>query len=243
MPGGTIAPVFGRLLVLGALVLSLLMAVTACDLVRPARVPPAAGSPTRAQLELLLTDIPTVYRRPFPGGYDRSCRSGHGCVFGPAWTDDTDAPRGRDGCDTRNNVLALQLTAVSFRPGSNDCVVQSGTLVDPYTGETRQFRRSDAKAVQIDHVYPLAAAWDMGAAQWTSERRIRFANDVDTNLLAVGGAENQAKGDSTPAQWLPPNPAYHCYYAGKFLTAARTYGLPITNADRATLIDVARRCE
>ncbi len=241
MGGGTIGGVFGRLLVMFGTAL-LLVATAGCGLLRPEPATPAPGSPTRAQLEALLTDLPTLARRPHPGGYQRGCKPGQGCVFGPAWTDDTDAPHGRDGCDTRDNVLALQLTGVTFRPGTHDCVVLTGTLADPYTGKSTRFSRREANAVQIDHVYPLAAAWDMGAAAWPLEQRIRFANDVDSNLLAVDAAANQAKGDRTPANWLPPNPAYHCFYAGKYLTVARAYGLPVTNADRAALIEVARGC-
>ena len=47
------------------------------------------------------------------------------CVFGPAWSDDQDAPGGHDGCDTRNNVLAQDLSDVVFKPGTRDCVVLS----------------------------------------------------------------------------------------------------------------------
>jgi hypothetical protein len=89
--------------------------------------------------------------------------------------------------------------------------------------------------VQIDHVYPLAAAWDMGAAAWPLPQRIRFANDVELNLLAVDGRAKEDKRDRTPADWLPPARAYHCYYAGKYLTAAARYALPITTADSAVL--------
>ncbi|WP_280203843.1 ATP-binding domain-containing protein, partial [Nocardia farcinica] len=33
-----------------------------------------------------------------------------------------------------------------------------------------EFRKADARDVQIDHVYPLAAAWDLGAAGWSPEQ-------------------------------------------------------------------------
>ncbi|MGW2664558.1 HNH endonuclease family protein [Nocardia tengchongensis] len=202
---------------------------------------PAPGSPTRAQLERLLADVISVPHRPRPGGYQRGCGGGQGCVFGPAWTDDHDGPGGHDGCDSRNTVLARQLTAVSFRPGDT-CVVVAGALDDPYTGRRIAFARAAAKAVQIDHVYPLAAAWDLGASGWPPARRVRFANDVDYNLLAVDGKTNQDKGDRTPADWLPPARANRCFYAGKYLTAANRYGLPVTAADRSALAGVARGC-
>ncbi|WP_442943218.1 HNH endonuclease family protein [Nocardia sp. NBC_00565] len=202
----------------------------------------APDSPTRIQLEQLLASVRVIAARPHPGGYERGCKEGQGCVFGPSWTDDHDGPGGHDGCDTRNNVLSKQLTEVSFRPGTHDCVVTAGTLNDPYTGRQLTFRKADARDIQIDHVYPLAAAWDMGAARWPLERRVRFANDIDVNLLATDANANQSKGDSTPSEWLPPAYANHCFYAGKYLTVAVEYDLPVTAADNAALNEIARTC-
>ncbi|WP_255450518.1 HNH endonuclease family protein [Skermania sp. ID1734] len=203
---------------------------------------PAPGSPSRAQIEGLLSRVSVVAKRERAPNYMRGCGSGQGCVFGPAWSDDYEGPYGHDGCDTRNNVLALQLSEVSFRPGTHNCVVVAGVLADPYSGKQIEFRKRDAGAVQIDHVYPLAAAWDMGASAWDITTRVRFANDVDGNLLAVSGPANQAKGDATPAKWLPPASEYHCFYAGKYLTVALRYGLPVTVADQTALQRVARGC-
>jgi hypothetical protein len=61
---------------------------------------------------------------------------------------------------------------VVFAEGSG-CVVVSGTLHDPYTGTFIPFSKADASAVQIDHLYPLAQAYDMGAAGWSQDRRPR----------------------------------------------------------------------
>ncbi|MBF6334074.1 HNH endonuclease [Nocardia transvalensis] len=204
--------------------------------------PPAPGSPSRAEVERLLDTVQVVDSRPRPGGYERGCRPEQGCVFGPAWSDDHDGPGGHDGCDSRNSVLGRQLSEVRFRPGTHECVVIAGTLHDPYTGKRIGFDRAQPRAVQIDHVYPLAAAWDMGAAKWPLPQRMRFANDIDFNLLAVDGQANQDKGDHTPADWLPPAHSYRCFYAGKYLSVAREYALPITRADRDTLSRVARHC-
>lgn len=214
---------------------------------------PAPGSPPRAALEQLLAEVTVVPRRPHPGGYDRGCLAGQGCVFGPAWTEgpfadprgpDAEGPDngGRGGCDTRNSVLGKQLSQVRFRAGSHDCMVLSGILDDPYTGQRIQFDRARPRAVQIDHVYPLAAAWDMGASQWPLQRRVRFANDIDVNLLAVDGDANKDKRDQTPSDWLPPARAYRCFYAGKYLLAATRYALPITAADQDILRVVVRSC-
>ncbi|MEV0332808.1 HNH endonuclease family protein [Nocardia sp. NPDC050717] len=220
--------------------LVLLFALAGCGvLTLEEPVTPAPGSPTRAEVTALLDRVRVVVARPRPGGYERGCKAGQGCVFGPAWSDDTDAPGGHDGCDTRNNVLAAQLREVVHR---GRCVVVEGVLADPYTGAEITFRKSDGGRVQIDHVYPLAAAWDMGAAGWAPDRRARFANDLSVNLLATGAATNQSKGDDTPADWLPPARPNHCFYAAKYLTVALDYDLPITAADNARLHEVARGC-
>ncbi|MFC8045105.1 HNH endonuclease family protein [Nocardia sp. NPDC057353] len=224
-----------------ALTAACLTAATGCAALGPGTAP-APGSPTRAEVEQLLGQVRVVEKRPHPGGYERGCKDGQACVFGESWTDASDAPGGRDGCDTRNNVLAAQLEGVRFRPGTRNCVVEAGGLADPYTGAHIAFDRADARAVQIDHVFPLAAAWDLGAAAWPQPRRVRFANDVTVNLVATSGAVNQAKSDGTPGEWLPPAASGHCFYAGKYLTVAVDYDLPVTAADSAALRDIAGRC-
>lgn len=226
-----------------ALLAMLVLSLTAsCGWLRGDVAIPAPGSPTRSDLGALLSRVQVVDTRPHPGGYDRGCGSGQGCVFGPSWSDDQDAPGGHDGCDTRNNVLAQDLSQVEYKVGTRQCVVLAGEMTDRYSGEHITFDRAHAAAVQVDHVYPLAAAWDFGANAWPTALRQRFANDVALNLLAVNGNDNQAKGDSTPGQWLPPNTAYHCFYAGKYLTVAVSYSLPISLRDHSALTEVATRC-
>lgn len=158
-------------------------------------------------------------------GYDRD-------AFGQAWAD-TD----RNGCDTRNDVLRRDLTAVVTKPGTNGCVVLSGTLHDPYTGRTIAFQRGETSslAVQIDHRVPLAYAWRHGAASWTAEQRELFANDQTGNLVAVDGPANEAKSDSGPAEWMPANTADACSYATAFVRVATKWRLTIGSADAHAL--------
>ncbi|MEU5843122.1 HNH endonuclease family protein [Rhodococcus sp. NPDC047139] len=200
------------------------------------------GSPARTEVHALLAQVTVMEERRKVPGYQRGCGPGEGCVFGSAWTDDHPGAGGRDGCDTRNNVLARDLVSPIFRVGSNDCVVTSGLLDDPYTGVRVEFRRSEADAVHIDHIYPLAAAWDLGAAAWPTELRRQFANDITYNLVAVGGQANLDKRDHTPAEWLPPAPGYRCWFAGRYLTVAVRYSLPITAADHRALATAAESC-
>ncbi len=174
-------------------------------------------------------------------GYQRGCGPGQGCSFGPAWTDDSTAPDGHNGCGTRNDVLAEQLTHVAFKDGST-CVVVAGTLRDPYTGRALVFTKADASAVQIDHVYALARAFDMGAAGWTQDKRTAFANDTALELLAVDGAVNQSKGDSGPAEWLPPDTAGACAFVRRYVAIAAAYDLAITAAERDTITVTLAGC-
>lgn len=195
----------------------------------------------RAAIETLLTKVTIISKRPQVPGYERDCSPGAACSFGPAWTDDTSAPDSHNGCDTRNDVLGKTLVDVEFKPGTNDCKVVGGHFVDPYRGVEMSYA-TDGAQIHIDHLVPLAAAWDLGAAEWTQAERERFANDTRHELLAVNGGANESKGDSTPASWLPPNKPFRCEYVGRYLEASIAYHLPITRADATVIGDALRKC-
>jgi hypothetical protein len=160
-------------------------------------------------------------------------------AYGDAWDDDNDAPLGHNGCDTRDDILERDLvnkTYVSIKRCPN--AVATGTLHDPYTNTTIVFQRGAkvGESVQIDHIVPLAYAWDQGAFGWPVAERKRFANDP-ANLLAVKGQANQDKGDLPPAGWMPSNVAFACQYAMQFIAVLRGYALPVEQAS----VDVLRR--
>jgi len=166
--------------------------------------------------------------KPHMAGYTRD-------RFGDGWTDG----ELRDGCDTRNDILARDVSNVQ-RDG--DCRVTAGVLHDPYTGRLIKFRRGVSSAdVQIDHLFPLHRAWMYGAWKWPKRRRVKFANDRG-NLRAVAGQANASKGDSGPAEWTPPNRAYRCAYATEYIDIARIYKLPVTRGDRAALARLLSTC-
>lgn len=165
-------------------------------------------------------------------------------AFGDSWTDDNSAPGGHNGCDTRNDVLDRDLadkTYVSIKRCPT--AVATGTLHDPYTNAVVPFTRGNqvGAAVQIDHIVPLALAWDLGARYWPDELRVRFANDP-ANLIAVAGQANQDKGDGQPAVWMPPNHAFWCQYAVQFADVLRGYALPIDQPSAVVLRDAAATC-
>jgi hypothetical protein len=165
-------------------------------------------------------------------------------AFGDSWTDENPAPGGHNGCDTRNDILDRDLVDKSY-VSIKRCptAVATGLLHDPYTNAEVAFTRGEktGAAVQIDHIVPLALAWDLGARLWTNDMRLRFANDP-ANLIAVAGAANQDKGDSEPATWMPPNTAFRCQYAIQFIAVLRGYALPIDAPSAAALRDAASMC-
>jgi hypothetical protein len=164
-------------------------------------------------------------------GYDRD-------AFGQAWADVD-----RNGCDTRNDVLRRDLTAVVTKPGTNGCVVLAGTLHDPYTGRTIDFHRGETSslAVQIDHRWPLVLAWRHGAASWTDAQREAFANDP-AELVAVDGQANEEKSGSGPAEWMPPNAGDACSYAASFVAVATKWRLSIATSDEHALERTLTAC-
>ena len=194
-----------------------------------------ADRPSSTSAVALLATLAVKGRAPNTG-YSRA-------QFGPAWTDDNDDPDGHNGCDTRNDVLRRDLTAVTIKPDSNGCTVHAGTLHDPYTGATIAFTRGarTSPAVQIDHVVALDDAWQTGAQYWPAQRRVDLANDP-LELLAVDGPANEAKGAGDAATWLPPNKAYRCAYVARQVAVKARYGLWVTPAERDAIARVLANC-
>lgn len=196
-----------------------------------------AGAPTVQPGTDVLAGITVVPKRPHRYGYRRG-------AFGDAWDDDNDAPGGHNGCDTRNDILNRDLTDTTH-VSTKRCpdAVATGVLHDPYSDVTVAFTRGAkiGESVQIDHIVPLALAWDMGADQWPYRQRLRFANDP-ANLLAVAGDTNGDKGDGQPALWMPANTAFWCQYAIAFIAVLRGYDLPVDAPSATALNDAATTC-
>jgi hypothetical protein len=173
-------------------------------------------------------DAVAVKGRAPKTGYDREGQ------FGSAWID-VDA----NGCDTRNDVLQRDLTNIQMR---DDCIVASGLLEDPFSGQTISFVRGpDSADVQIDHVVALSNAWQTGAQQLTYQERVAFAND-QLGLLAVDGRLNQQKGDGDAATWLPPNRSFWCEYVSIQALVKERWGLWFTPPEHATIERILAGC-
>ncbi|WP_025252633.1 HNH endonuclease family protein [Corynebacterium vitaeruminis] len=197
---------------------------------------PVVISPTASEDAARLDRLAVQAYDPAAPAYDRS-------QFGQAWSDDVSVEGGHNGCDTRNDILARDLTGVTFKPGTRNCVVLSGHLSDPYTGQELDFQRGQgtSELVQIDHVVPLADAWYAGASQWSVDKRQDFANDP-SNLQATTKEANQAKKAKTADEWLPSNQAYECTYARRIIAVKDGYGLAVTQGEKQALRDALATC-
>jgi hypothetical protein len=191
---------------------------------------PAANPGETATALTQLESIPVKGRAP-KTGYTRE-------EFGQAWADVD-----RNGCDTRNDILARDLEGETFKPGTANCVVATGTLADKYTGTTINFVRGQdtSSAVQIDHIIPLSDAWQKGAQQLSAEQRKQLANDP-LNLMAADGPTNGAKGDKDAATWLPPNKAFRCEYVSRQVAVKAKYQLWATQAEHDAIAGILAGC-
>ena len=194
-----------------------------------ASLPQQAHSVTPTTLDVIST-LQVKGRAP-KTGYTRD-------QFGPSWKD-VDA----NGCDTRNDVLKRDLKSIIYRGVGEDCVILSGVLTDPYSGETIGFLRGVATSseIQIDHVVALSNAWQTGAFKLALAQRTAFANDP-SNLLAVKGKLNSQKGDGDAATWLPPRKSYRCEYVTKQVMVKAKYGLWLTAPEKAAILKILKTC-
>jgi hypothetical protein len=158
--------------------------------------------------------------------------------FGPAWADVD-----RNGCDTRNDVLKRDLTSITYRAKTRNCVVESGTLVDRYSGETINFVKGNISSmeVQIDHVVALSNAWQTGAFKLTADQRRALSNDP-LNLFAVKGRLNSQKGDGDAATWLPPLKSFRCSYVAQQIAVKAKYSLWVTAPEKAAIVSILAKC-
>jgi len=149
------------------------------------------------------------------------------------WIDDDG-----NGCSTRDEVLIREsLTPVDVGPG---CDISGGLWFSVYDG----FQSGDPGDFDIDHVIPLAEAWDSGAWAWSDDERTRFANDLSFRgtLLVVSSSSNRSKSDNDPAGWLPPNEGFHCEYVALWVTIKSRWDLSVDELELAAIEQVQARC-
>ncbi|MFG2895220.1 HNH endonuclease family protein [Streptomyces sp. NPDC048248] len=211
----------------------LLLTVAACsgdasrndDPKQPSATAPAASPPADAGLRLSDAIEQLKVAEESRTGYERD--KFH------LWID-----ADHDGCDTRKEVL---LTEALTKPRQGaSCKLIGGTWRSYYDGKTV----TEASRLDIDHLVPLAEAWDSGASKWTDERREKYANDLDAqrSLVAVSSGPNRSKGDQDPAEWMPPAKDASCTYTTDWVTAKLRWKLTIDPAEGKVLAKLAASC-
>ena len=158
--------------------------------------------------------------------------------FGQTWADVD-----RNGCDTRNDMLKRDLTEIVFKVKTRNCVVESGVLLDRYSGETINFVRGNVTSmeVQIDHVVALSNSWQTGAFKLSVIQRTALANDP-LNLFAVKGRLNSQKGDGDAATWLPPLKSFRCAYVAQQIAVKAKYSLWVTPPEKDAMVRILTAC-
>ncbi|HET7386651.1 MAG TPA: HNH endonuclease family protein [Nocardioidaceae bacterium] len=136
--------------------------------------------------------------------------------------------------DTRDEVLA-QESLVNV----HGCNVTRGKWRSYYDHVTT--RRSST--FDIDHLVPLAEAWDSGANRWTAGTRTRYANDLGDRrtLVAVSAHANRSKGDRDPADWMPH--FGKCKYTAQWTAVKIRWHLTVNRAEKRALADRASHCK
>ncbi|MCX4231197.1 HNH endonuclease family protein [Streptomyces ortus] len=205
---------------------SKIAAVAAALLVLPLSPATAATHGARAQTLPLAEAIhllPTAVESR--GGYQRSSFK--------HWVD-----ADRDTCNTRAEVLiAESRVEPTIEAG---CKVVAGEWYSYYDGVTL----TAPGGLDIDHMVPLAEAWDSGASGWTPTRREAYANDLDADrsLVAVTARTNRSKSDQDPTDWQPPLADPRCTYATDWVATKLRWQLTADDRERAALTELAAGC-
>jgi hypothetical protein len=144
-----------------------------------------------------------------------------------------------DGCDTRQEVL-IEESLVPATSEETRCFTIAGQWLSLYDDRTFLV----PGGLDIDHMVPLAEAWESGAAGWDDTRRQDYANDLGhpEALIAVSLSSNRSKGDRDPAEWKPPHTGVWCHYAKDWVTVKFAWGLSADEAEVSALRDLLATC-
>jgi hypothetical protein len=138
--------------------------------------------------------------------------------------------------NTPAEVLISESRVAVTYTSSSHCTVRTGRWYSWYDGTTW----TQASDVDIDDVVALKEAWDSGAKSWSATDRSRFHNDLGYawTLDAVTDNVNSAKGDSDPAQWLPPLTSARCTYAIHWVAIKYRWRLSVDSTEKAKLSSI-----
>ena len=182
--------------------------------------PAEAATTVSKRLRTAIADLPAAAETR--SGYARS-KFSH-------WAD-----ANGDCQDTRSEVLRAETKSTV----KGSCAVSVGKWLSYYDNATW----TKASDVDIDHMVPLAEAWDSGARKWTASTRKAYANDLGDKrtLVAVTDNVNQSKGDKDPAQWMPSQ--NRCRYLREWVAVKIRWSLKVDATEKSVLTSKAKNCE
>lgn len=186
----------------------------------PAPPPAQASASTRERLAVLAVDD-----RPSPQGVYRR-------EDWPHWAD-VDG----NGCDARQDALVAWSVVPATVNRAGTCKVVAGSWVSPYDLKAS----NNAGDFDVDHLVPLANAFESGGWAWSAERRRAFANNPG-ELVVASASSNRSKGADTPDQWRPSNRDSWCAYADGWVKVKSAWGLTVTSSERDALGQMLDTC-
>lgn len=207
-----------------------LSAVLATGVVAPAAVAePVPGRPAHGAADRLVTTTLQDAVRSLPR--HRETRAGYDRDLFVHWID-----ADGDCFDTRAEVLMDESTEPTT--ANDDCTITGGEWHSWYDGVVE----TDPSSIDIDHMVPLAEAWDSGAKRWTAGTRKRFANDLGDarSLVGVTASSNRSKSDRDPAEWLPDH--HLCRYARYYVATKIRWHLRVDRTEKRALRKLAADC-
>lgn len=141
-----------------------------------------------------------------------------------------------DGCNTRNEILLEEADDPPTRTGT--CTLDGGRWFSYYD----QVSWYDTSDIDIDHMVPLAEAWDSGARSWTAAVREDYANDLGDYRTLVGVTDNvnQSKSDQDIAEWLPEHA--QCRYLREFVAVKHRWRLSVDSDEKDAMSSLSDTC-
>jgi len=158
-------------------------------------------------------------------------RTGYSRDLFPHWID-----ADGDGCSTRDEVLIAE-TRDPVVVGDG-CDLGGGRWFSYYD----RVSWTDTGRIDIDHLVPLAEAWDSGARRWKTRTRRAYANDLGDrrSLVGVTDSVNQSKADRDPQDWMPEHGA--CRYVREWVAVKHRWRLSVNRGERRALSSLAADC-
>jgi hypothetical protein len=144
----------------------------------------------------------------------------------------------KNGCNTRNDVIIQEALVKPKVDAGCKIVKDTGKWYSAYDAVTV----TNFSALDVDHMVPLAEAWDSGASKWDVDKRQQYANDVgDVNaLIAVTASTNRSKSDQDPAEWLPAKDV--CTYIKNWVHVKLRWSLTVDDRELKAIKDANAKC-